>query len=147
MYGLTSWRPSSPVRGILADVHEWIATTSASCGRRSPSTEAADVPIAIVTGSGGLIGSESVAHFVEAGFDVIGIENDMRSYFFGPAASTAPQTERLLSAYGGSFRSLDLDIRDADAVERRLRRPRGRARARRSTPPHSRRTTGPRRSP
>ena len=50
------------------------------------------MPLAIVTGSGGLIGSESVAHFVEAGFDVIGLENDMRSYFFGPAASTAPQT-------------------------------------------------------
>ena len=50
------------------------------------------MPVAIVTGSGGLIGSESVAHFVEAGFDVVGLENDMRSYYFGPAASTAPQT-------------------------------------------------------
>jgi CDP-paratose 2-epimerase len=47
------------------------------------------VPTAIVTGSGGLIGSESVRHFVEAGYDVIGIENDMRAYFFGPSASTA----------------------------------------------------------
>ncbi len=76
------------------------------------------MPVAIVTGSGGLIGSESVAHFVEAGFDVIGLENDMRSYYFGPAASTAPQTDRLLSAYGGSFRSLAVDIRDFDAVSR-----------------------------
>jgi len=40
---------------------------------------------AIVTGSGGLIGSESVSYFVEAGYDVIGLENDMRSYFFGRA--------------------------------------------------------------
>ena len=109
---------------------------SASSARRSPSTGGAlRCAVAIVTGSGGLIGSESVAYFVEAGFDVIGLENDMRSYYFGPAASTAPQTDRLLSAYGGSFRSLAVDIRDFDAVERRLRRPRGRARAR---DPHGR---------
>jgi CDP-paratose 2-epimerase len=76
------------------------------------------MPVAIVTGSGGLIGSESVAHFVEAGFDVIGLENDMRSYYFGPAASTARQTDRLLSAYDGSFRSLAVDIRDFEAVSR-----------------------------
>ena len=46
--------------------------------------------IAIVTGSGGLIGSESVALLAEHGFDVIGIENDMRARFFGPEASTPP---------------------------------------------------------
>jgi CDP-paratose 2-epimerase len=76
------------------------------------------VPVAIVTGSGGLVGSESVAHFVELGFDVVGIDNDMRAYFFGPTASTAAQTERLLARYPESFRSLDLDIRDADAIDR-----------------------------
>jgi CDP-paratose 2-epimerase len=76
------------------------------------------MPVAIVTGSGGLIGSESVAHFVEAGFDVIGIENDLRAYFFGPSASTAAQSERLADRYAASFRSLDLDIRDADAIDR-----------------------------
>src|SRR5262245_25554422 len=71
----------------------------------------------IVTGSGGLIGSESVAHFAEAGYDVVGIENDMRARFFGPAASTAPQTQRLLESFD-TFRSLDLDIRDADGIDR-----------------------------
>jgi CDP-paratose 2-epimerase len=74
------------------------------------------VPTAIVTGSGGLIGSESVRHFVEAGFDVIGIENDMRAQFFGPAASTKPVTERLTQQYA-EFRSMDVDIRDAEAVD------------------------------
>jgi len=74
--------------------------------------------VAIVTGSGGLIGSESVAHLVEAGYDVVGVENDMRAYFFGPEASTALQTKRLLDQYPDSFRSLELDIRDADAIER-----------------------------
>jgi CDP-paratose 2-epimerase len=76
------------------------------------------MPTAIVTGSGGLIGSEAVKHFAEAGYDVIGLENDMRAEFFGPAASTAATTERLLDAYGDAFRSLPIDIRDAAAVER-----------------------------
>jgi len=75
------------------------------------------VPLVIVTGSGGLIGSESVGHFVEQGYDVVGIENDMRARFFGPEASTAPQTRRLLDRYD-AFRSVDLDIRDADGVDR-----------------------------
>ena len=43
----------------------------------------------IVTGSLGLIGSESVKFFSKKGFKVIGIDNDMRKYFFGAEASTA----------------------------------------------------------
>jgi len=50
--------------------------------------------VAIVTGSGGLIGSETVAFFAEAGMDVVGIDNDMRRYFFGEEASTAWQVDR-----------------------------------------------------
>ena len=79
------------------------------------------MPRAIVTGSGGLIGSESVSQFVEAGYDVIGLENDMRAYFFGPSASTSEQTERLRAEYPESFRSLSIDIRDADEVDRLFR--------------------------
>ena len=73
---------------------------------------------AIVTGSGGLIGSESVSYLVQAGFDVVGIENDMRARFFGPEASTWRTTERLARELGSSFRSLELDIRDADGIDR-----------------------------
>jgi CDP-paratose 2-epimerase len=76
------------------------------------------MPLAIVTGSGGLVGSESVAHLVETGFDVVGLENDMRAYFFGPSASTKPQTQRLLETYPDAFRSYELEIRDADGVDR-----------------------------
>jgi CDP-paratose 2-epimerase len=76
------------------------------------------VPTAIVTGSGGLIGSESVKHFVEAGYDVVGIENDMRASFFGPEASTRRTSEALVDAYGTDFRWVELDIRDADGVMR-----------------------------
>jgi CDP-paratose 2-epimerase len=76
------------------------------------------VPTAIVTGSGGLIGSESVARLVSDGFDVIGLENDMRAQFFGPEASTAPTTRRLVEAYPDAFRNVELDIRDAGGVDR-----------------------------
>ena len=76
------------------------------------------MPTAIVTGSGGLIGSESVAHFVDAGYDVIGLENDMRAEFFGAGASTRAVTERLREQLSDEFRSLDVDIRDADGVDR-----------------------------
>ena len=76
------------------------------------------MPVALVTGSGGLIGSESVEHFIGEGYDVIGIENDMRARFFGPDASTAPTNERLLERYPDEFRTLETDIRDADAVMR-----------------------------
>ncbi len=76
------------------------------------------MPTAIITGSGGLIGSESVRHFVEAGYDVVGLENDMRAQFFGGDASTAHTTEALRSSHGDSFQSLEVDIRDAEGVAR-----------------------------
>ena len=79
------------------------------------------MPIAIVTGSGGLIGSESVRHLAAAGYDVVGIENDMRAYFFGPAASTSRTTQRLVAELGTEFRTVELDIRDGDGVDRLVR--------------------------
>lgn len=72
----------------------------------------------IVTGSGGLIGSQAVRHFASHGFEVIGMDNDMRSYFFGPTASTALTSERLTEELDGAFHALELDIRDAEGVER-----------------------------
>ncbi len=71
--------------------------------------------IAIVTGSGGLIGSESVRFFAEQGFDVIGVENDMRARFFGPEASTTPTSERLVEEVDG-FRWEQIDIRDGEGI-------------------------------
>jgi CDP-paratose 2-epimerase len=79
------------------------------------------MPVAIVSGSGGLIGSESVKHLVELGFDVVGLENDMRARFFGPEASTARTTQSLVERLE-TFTSLDVDIRDADAVMKVVRK-------------------------
>ena len=75
------------------------------------------MPVAVVSGSGGLIGSESVRHLVENGWEVIGLENDLRARFFGPDASTAGVSRELVERYG-EFRWLEIDIRDSAAVER-----------------------------
>lgn len=75
------------------------------------------MPKAIVTGSGGLIGSESATRLVEAGYDVVGVENDTRAVLFGPEASTSHVTERLNRDLS-QFRTVDLDIRDTDGIER-----------------------------
>jgi len=79
------------------------------------------MPVAIITGAGGLIGSEAVDHFVSQGFDVVGIENDMRARFFGPESSTSHVTQRLIEAYPREFRWENADIRDAGEIERIFR--------------------------
>jgi CDP-paratose 2-epimerase len=79
------------------------------------------MPVAIITGAGGLIGSEAVDHFVAQGFDVVGIENDMRARFFGPESSTSHVTQRLIEAYPKEFRWENADIRDAAEIERIFR--------------------------
>ena len=76
--------------------------------------------VAIVTGSSGLIGSETVEFLHDQGLDVIGVDNDMRSYFFGPEASTRWNEERLRDALP-RFRAVDLDIRDEDGVDALVR--------------------------
>ena len=73
--------------------------------------------IAVITGSGGLIGSQAVTHFSKQFDCVIGIDNDSRSYFFGKEASTRPSTQRLCS-HIKNFESHDIDIRDMSAVQR-----------------------------
>jgi CDP-paratose 2-epimerase len=70
----------------------------------------------LVTGSGGLIGSESVKRFCNDGHEVIGIDNDMRASFFGSDASTKWNSNRLVKEFG-NFRHLNLDIRDVGKVE------------------------------
>jgi CDP-paratose 2-epimerase len=76
------------------------------------------MPTAIVTGSGGLVGSQSVIHLAERGWTVIGIENDMRARFFGPEASTARTSAALAHRFPDELIAADIEIRDPDAVER-----------------------------
>lgn len=70
----------------------------------------------LVTGSGGLIGSESVRLFSEKGFKAYGIDNDMRGYFFGNEGSTRWNFEKLQSDVPG-YTHYDVDVRNRDAVE------------------------------
>lgn len=57
----------------------------------------------LITGSLGLVGSEAVGYFKLQGWDVIGVDNNMRSYFFGVAKQDA---------------EFDIDIRDEKAIDR-----------------------------
>jgi CDP-paratose 2-epimerase len=51
--------------------------------------------VAVITGSAGLIGSEAARWFAGQGLDVIGIDNDLRAYFFGADGTTLPVREQL----------------------------------------------------
>ena len=72
--------------------------------------------IAVITGSGGLIGSEAVRHFASRGMDVIGIDNDMRAVFFGEEASTS-RTSAELRKTVRNFTHKSINIRDKGALE------------------------------
>ncbi|MCG9878989.1 MAG: GDP-mannose 4,6-dehydratase, partial [Bacteroidia bacterium] len=73
--------------------------------------------IAVITGSSGLIGGESVEFFTKKFDMVIGIDNNLRSYFFGADGSTIWNKNRLEEKYP-NFKSYDIDIRDYDGLEK-----------------------------
>ena len=70
-----------------------------------------------ITGSAGLVGSESVAHFASLGMDVVGIDNGMRASFFGEEASTRWVRDRLCAEIP-RYRHYDVDIRNSEAVSK-----------------------------
>lgn len=71
--------------------------------------------VALITGSAGLIGSEAVRYFAAKGMHVVGIDNDMRSYFFGSAASTEWMRKQL-EATIPNYQHHSIDIRDQAAI-------------------------------
>ncbi len=85
--------------------------------KRSYIEREAIVSVALITGSAGLIGSEAVTYFSGLGFQVVGIDNDMRRVFFGDDASTRANLEHL-QAVLPSYEHHDVDIRDEAAVFR-----------------------------
>jgi len=70
----------------------------------------------IVTGCGGLIGRESVELFIAKGFRVIGIDNNMREYFFGKDGSVIPSLIDI--AEYQNFELHSVDIRSYESLER-----------------------------
>ncbi len=75
------------------------------------------MPIALITGSAGLIGSESARFFAQKKFTVAGIDNDMRKFFFGNESSTTWNRNKLVEELP-NYRHHDADIRDVQAMER-----------------------------
>lgn len=73
--------------------------------------------IALVTGSSGLIGSQAVKFLIDKNYKVVGIDNDMRSYFFGENSSTKGNALKMIADYGDKFEFHDLDIRNYSSLE------------------------------
>lgn len=72
--------------------------------------------VAIVTGSAGLVGSEAVRFFSALGMHIVGIDNDMRKFFFGEEASTKWNLRRLQTQIE-NYTHYDVDIRDSDRLD------------------------------
>jgi CDP-paratose 2-epimerase len=73
---------------------------------------------ALVTGSGGLIGSEAAKFFAKKGFHIVGVDNDMRSYFFGKEASTDWNRQKIEQKLKDQYTHYKADIRDNEAIEK-----------------------------
>src|SRR5437763_475906 len=71
----------------------------------------------LITGSAGLIGSEAAKFFAGKGFEVYGIDNNMREYFFGPEASTQWSRKKLQEKLKNSYKHYTVDIRDNSKLE------------------------------
>ena len=71
--------------------------------------------VALITGSAGLVGSEAVRHFAAKGLHVVGVDNDMRKYFFGEEASTAWMRKQLQASIK-SYEHHNIDVRDQVAI-------------------------------
>ncbi|WP_420580235.1 NAD-dependent epimerase/dehydratase family protein [Reichenbachiella sp.] len=69
----------------------------------------------LVTGSGGLIGSEVVGYFATNGWEVVGIDSNMRADFFGASGDTTWNVSRLKHTYS-NYSHFSLDIRDRNKM-------------------------------
>jgi CDP-paratose 2-epimerase len=74
----------------------------------------------VVTGSSGLIGSEVCTHFARLGWDVHGIDNNLRAFFFGTQGDTRWNQRRLEKAIPG-YKHHELDIRDRSSLLNKIR--------------------------
>ena len=76
--------------------------------------------VVLVTGSGGLIGSEAVSFYLSKGFRVVGVDNNMREVFFGSRGSVMPIIAKLKNSknYTHEF----VDIRDSRLVSETVKK-------------------------
>src|SRR5665647_734833 len=71
---------------------------------------------ALITGSAGLVGSEAVRFLAGRDFEIFGIDNNLRQYFFGQDGSTDWNRRALEQAFPKQYRHFAVDIRDGNAV-------------------------------
>ena len=69
----------------------------------------------LITGAGGLIGSEAVEYYCSQGHEIYGIENNQRQIFFGEKGSTLSRLNQLKEKHK-NFQNFEIDIRDKNAI-------------------------------
>lgn len=74
--------------------------------------------IALITGSCGLVGSESVDFFIKKKFHILGLDNNLREFFFGKNGSTIWLKERIKKKYKEKYKHFNVDIRDYSKLEK-----------------------------
>jgi len=77
--------------------------------------------VVLITGSNGLVGSESVNFFSDKGFKVVGVDNDLRKYFFGKDASTKWQNKILIKR-NKKFKNYTADVRSLQSLDKIFRK-------------------------
>ena len=73
--------------------------------------------VVLITGSCGLVGSESVEFFSSKGFDVVGIDNNSRLKFFGKDGDINWIKSSLIKSYKNYIHK-NIDIRNYSALEK-----------------------------
>jgi CDP-paratose 2-epimerase len=73
--------------------------------------------IALITGSSGLVGSEATNFFHDKGFDIVGIDNNLRKFFFGKNGSTSWVKSKLVKR-NKNYKHFNIDIRNKDQLEK-----------------------------
>jgi CDP-paratose 2-epimerase len=69
----------------------------------------------LITGAGGLIGSEAVEYYCSQGHQIYGIENNQRQVFFGEKGSTSFRLNQL-QIQNPIFKNFNVDIRDKNSI-------------------------------
>ncbi len=77
--------------------------------------------IAIITGSNGLVGAEATNFFCDKGFDVFGIDNNLRNFFFGKDGSTI-WIKKKLEKRNKKYKHFKIDIRNYAGLEKIFKR-------------------------
>ena len=75
------------------------------------------MPLALITGSNGLIGSESAYFFARKGFDILGVDNNLREFFFGKDGSTIWVKNQLIKNIK-NYTHHNTDIRNYSNLEK-----------------------------